>query len=275
MQGLRCAGIAARCGNTTRVKGLSMRRKDYTSMGGLAEFFQTTQWTVLDQAAADPACPLTNELLQRYWKPIYCYLRRKGYDNDQAKDLTQGFFQEVILGRNLLRQADRTKGNFRTLVLTSLERYLCSEHRKRTARKREPQGAHVPFTQDLAEAADLTVEMTPEDSFNYTWIASLLDTVFSEVEAYCTAHDLALHWKIFEDRVLQPIIHETEAPSLADLCRKYSLDSPRKTSNMIVTVSRRLQATLRLRVRQYLADDEAMDAELQELLSLFSQKGAR
>jgi len=251
-----------------------MRRNDYTSMGGLAEFFQTTQWTALGRAAGDPAHPQASELLQRYWKPIYCYLRRKGYDNDQAKDLTQGFFQEVVLGRGLLRQADRTKGNFRTFVLTALERYLRSEHRKRTARKREPQGAQVPFMEDLAEAADLAVEMTPEDSFNHAWVSSLLETVFSEVEGYCEKHDLALHWRIFEDRVLQPIISETEAPSLADLCQKYGVESPRKASNMVVTVSRRLQAALRLHVQEYLADDKAMDAELQELLSLLSRKGA-
>jgi RNA polymerase sigma-70 factor (ECF subfamily) len=257
------------------VKGLSMRRNDYTSMGGLAEFFQTTQWTALGQAAGDPACPLANELLQRYWKPIYCYLRRKGYNNDEAKDLTQGFFQEVVLGRNLLGKADRTKGSFRNLVLTALERYLHSEHRKRTARKREAPGASVPFTDDLAEAATLTADMTPEDSFNYAWISSLLDTVLSEVEVYCTEHDLAVHWKVFEDRVLQPIIKEAEAPSLADVCRKHGIDSPCKASNMIVTVSRRLQAALRLHVRQYLTNDEAMDAEVQELLSLLSKKGAR
>jgi len=33
------------------------------------------------------------EMLKTYWKPVYCYLRCKGYDNEQAKDLTQGFFQ--------------------------------------------------------------------------------------------------------------------------------------------------------------------------------------
>jgi RNA polymerase sigma-70 factor (ECF subfamily) len=252
-----------------------MRRNDYTSMGGLAELFQTTQWTTLGQAAGDLACPLANELLQRYWKPIYYYLRRKGYGNDQAKDLTQGFFQEIVLGRNLLRQTDRTKGSFRKLILTALERYLHSEHRKSTARKRGQRGARVPFTDDLAEAAALTSKMTPEDCFNYAWISSLLDTVLSDVEVYCTEHGLAVHWKVFEDRVLQPTISETKAPSVADLCKKYRIDSPCKVSNMIVTVNRRLQAALRLHIRQYLIEGGTTDAELEELLKFFSKKGAR
>jgi DNA-directed RNA polymerase specialized sigma24 family protein len=252
-----------------------MRRTNYTSMGGLAELFQTTQWSALGQAAEDLSSPLASELVQRYWKPIYCYLRRKGYNNEQAKDLTQGFFQEIVLGRNLLRRADRGKGSFRKLVLTALERYLHSEHRKRTARKRQHQCTRIPLTDDLAETAALTPEMTPEDSFNYAWISSLLDTVLSEVEVCCMEHGLAAHWKVFEDRVLQPIVSETEAPSLADLCKKHGIDSRCRVSNMIVTVSRRLQAALRRHVGQYLTGDDTMDAELQELLTLLSKKGAR
>jgi DNA-directed RNA polymerase specialized sigma24 family protein len=257
------------------VKGLSMRRKDNTNMGGLAEFFQTTRWTALGQAAEDLSGPLAGELLQRYWKPVYCYLRQKGYNNDQAKDLTQGFFQEIVVGRNLLRRADRARGSFRKLLLTAMDHYLHSAHRKRTARKRQQPGTGVSLPDDLVQETVPASGMTPEDLFNYAWISSLLDTVLSEVEAYCTTHELDVHWKVFEDRVLQPIIGETKPPSLADLCEKYEIDSPCKASNMIVTVNRRLQAALKLHIRQYLTAGGTMDAELEELLRFFSKKGAR
>ena len=38
---------------------------------------------------------IVDRLLRRYWKPVYCYLRHKGYSNENAKDLTQGFFETV------------------------------------------------------------------------------------------------------------------------------------------------------------------------------------
>ena len=96
-------------------------------------------------------------ILERYWKPVYCYLRRKGHDNEAAKDITQGFFCDVVLSRNLVPQADPTKGRFRTFLLTALDRYVIDRHRKeaaqvrregaRRATRRGPglHGAHQPF----------------------------------------------------------------------------------------------------------------------------------
>jgi len=62
--------------------------------------FLTTHWTVIDKIAEDGDTPnqaLINELLKKYWKPVYCFLRHKRYDNEQAKDLTQGFVTNIAL----------------------------------------------------------------------------------------------------------------------------------------------------------------------------------
>jgi len=72
-----------------------MRGNDYTSMGGTGQVFLTTHWSFIEDAGStdeDKNRALVGLLLNRYWKPVYCYLRRKGYNNEQAKDLTQGFF---------------------------------------------------------------------------------------------------------------------------------------------------------------------------------------
>ena len=67
---------------------------DQTKMGGPREAFLTTQWSLIEsiKAGEDQDKTLIGFLLEQYWKPVYCYLRRKGYDNEEAKDLTQGFF---------------------------------------------------------------------------------------------------------------------------------------------------------------------------------------
>lgn len=67
---------------------------DQTDMGGLREAFLTTHWSLVEhiQSEEDKDRVLIGLLLDRYWKPVYCYLRHKGFDNEEAKDLTQGFF---------------------------------------------------------------------------------------------------------------------------------------------------------------------------------------
>ena len=100
--------------------------------GGQRETFLTTHWSLIEDVKKQPDKDraLIGLLLKRYWKPVYCYLRRKGYDNEQAKDLTQGFFHEVVLNRHLLERADSKKGRFRTLLLHTLNQYLVDEYRK-------------------------------------------------------------------------------------------------------------------------------------------------
>ena len=89
-----------------------MNGYDQTSMGGDAETFLTTHWSLIEdfQTGEDKDRVLIGLLLQKYWKPVYCYLHRKGYDNEQAKDLTQGFFHEIVLNRNIVQRAEKSEG---------------------------------------------------------------------------------------------------------------------------------------------------------------------
>jgi len=118
-----------------------MSRENHTDIGGIREAFLTTHWSFIEavgNGTEEREKAMIGLLLERYWKPVYCYLRRKGYKNEDAKDLTQGFFQEVVLGRELIQQADRSKGRFRTFLLTTLDRYLINMQKAQTAQKRMP-----------------------------------------------------------------------------------------------------------------------------------------
>ena len=255
-----------------------MERYEHTSMGGSVEAFLTTRWSVIDKIGADDDTPdhaLINELLKNYWKPVYCFLRRKGYDNEQAKDLTQGFFEEVVLGRELIKRADQAQGRFRTFLLSALEQYLARLHRKETARKRIPKDKLLQLEQiepaDLPEPSD---QLSAEESFNYAWVSQLLDKLLAEVESKCNADGKKLHWQVFHDRILQPILENCPAPSLTEICDKYSVEDERKASNMIVTVNRRFRASLKRHLRRSVTSDDEVDEELQELMKIFLRKGA-
>jgi len=94
-----------------KLEVLNMAYSDQTGMGGTRQAFLTTQWSLIEdiQDGKDQDKALIGFLLRQYWKPVYCYLRCKGYGNEQAKDLTQGFFHEVVLNRDLVGRADQSR----------------------------------------------------------------------------------------------------------------------------------------------------------------------
>ncbi|MFC1604422.1 hypothetical protein ACFL5F_05275, partial [Planctomycetota bacterium] len=54
---------------------------DQTKMGGDQVRFLTTHWSLIEAFVNednDQDRALISSLLKRYWKPIYCYLRRLG-----------------------------------------------------------------------------------------------------------------------------------------------------------------------------------------------------
>jgi len=246
-----------------------MSRKEDTSIGGNQRSFQTTHWTAIEQVRAGQpaqAHTLVGELLQSYWKPVYCYLRHRGYANEEAKDLTQDFFQEVVLGRELVQRADRTKGHFRTLLLRALDHYLVSVHRRETARKRVPPDRLVSLNGEHFRELPAAIEQfNGEDAFNYTWVAGLLDCMLADVKAQCLRQGMAVHWDLFYDRVLRPIREDRPPPPLAELCAAYGIEEVPKASNMIFAVKRRLQSALKRHLRQSVACDADVGEEMCEL----------
>lgn len=247
-----------------------MKHDGITDMGGTGEAFLTTHWSVIENIGSsdeNSSRALIGSLLSKYWKPVYCYLRRKGYDNEQAKDLTQAFFHEVVLGRSLIQKADPSKGRFRSFLLIALNRYVITARTGQAAQKRIPPSKLVALdVTDLPELRQAASELTPEDSFNYAWVSALLEQVLQEVEAKCHEEGKTVHWHVFHDRVLDPIMEKTAAPSMKDICQKYAIESEGKASNMMVTVKRRFQTALRNHLRGLVVSEDQVDDELAEIM---------
>lgn len=248
---------------------------DYTSMGGNGGRFRTTHWTVIQALhAGDEARThqIISDLLRDYWKPVYCYIRRKGYENDTSKDLTQGFFQEVVLGYELIQRADPTRGRFRTLMLTALDRYLANAHRRQNAKKRIPPDRLIPLERVApGDLPDVPQDMTCEESFNYAWVSELLDKLLSEVEIDCRHRGMSAHWDLFYGRIVQPILDNKTPPSIAVLCAKYGIKEAPQASNMIFAVKRRFQSVLKRYIRQSVASDAEIPEEMSELASFLNK----
>ena len=247
-------------------------------MGGQDRRFETTHWTeilsarTLDRTRRQEAI---GAVLVRYWKPMYCYLRRKGHDNEEAKDLVQGFCQEIALDRGLIQQADPEKGRFRTYLLTSLSRYASNVRRAGAARKRAPAGAM--FALDGIAAVDmpeLSHDVTPDEAFNYAWASQLIDDVLAAVEAGCRDSGKDVHWEVFRERTVTPLMKNTKPPSLSALREKHHIPDEAKASNMIITVKRRFQAELARQVRLAVGSDADIEQEIGDLMQILSRHGA-
>jgi DNA-directed RNA polymerase specialized sigma24 family protein len=212
------------------------------------------------------------ELLATYWKPVYCYLRCKGHDWEGAKDLTQGFFHEIVLGQGLIQQADRAKGRFRTFLLRCLDHYTANVLRNEGRKKRMPEGGLVRLEGieglNLPESAHYC---TPSELFDYAWASALLDQVLAEVKAECRRMGKTTHWAVFSERVLRPIMDNAEPPPLGRLCEKYRIRNRTIASNMTITVKRRFQVILRRHVRRFVDSDSEVYEEVRHLMRIFSR----
>jgi len=252
-----------------------MAYHDRTDIGGARETFLTTHWSLIEgvKEHQDKDRALIGLLLERYWKPVYCYLRRKGYLNEQAKDLTQGFFHEIVLNRRLIERADRSKGRFRSFLLHALNQYLVDEQRRQTAHDRIPPSKLVPL--DISHPPELPQkvrQLEPEQCYDYAWKAELLERALSELKQWYLGRGMDAHWHLFRDRLLRPSLDGLEAPSLSQLCEQYGIENETKASNMLGTVKRQFQTILTKQVRQTVLSGDVAEAELGEMFKFLKKE---
>src|SRR6187200_1536414 len=126
--------------------------------------FTTTRWSVVQAVAEGESVAALETLCRAYWYPIYAYVRRKGYKPEEAQDLTQEFFAQVI-AKDHFGLADRNKGKFRGFLLAMLDYFLAREWSRAHRQKRGGQFTFIslderpPEERYRLEPADLE---TPE-----------------------------------------------------------------------------------------------------------------
>jgi RNA polymerase sigma-70 factor (ECF subfamily) len=159
--------------------------------GESTDWFVTTHWTVV-RAAGDSVTKVARGALEQlcaaYWYPLYAYVRRKGYDEPDAQDLTQEFFARLIQ-RNDFAALDRGRGKFRAFLLAAMNHFLAKEWRKAGTLKRG--AGHTPLSLDTALAeerygAQPAVEPTPERLFDRRWAETVLERAAQQLRAEFT-----------------------------------------------------------------------------------------
>ena len=202
------------------------------------------------------------------WGAIYAYIRKAGRPEEQARDLTQGFIADVLLGRGLLAKLDERRGQFRTLLLSAVRNYLADAYRHDHAARRHPgDGRFVAATGDAHD--DGLVDRStpaPEAAFNRAWVAALVRDAAADLQAECLASGREAAWDIFDRRVLRPMLEGAEPPPYEALVERWGLRVPTQVSNTIVTMRRAFAEHLVRRIGARSGDGAR--GEIRELLML-------
>lgn len=150
--------------------------------------FATTHWSMVlaAKACSEPqAAQALAGLCEAYWYPLYAYVRRRGFDAEEAHDLTQDFFAH-LLESDAVQVADPQRGRFRSFLLSSLNNFLTNQWRKGQAQKRG--GGRKVLSLDLASGEERyrtepSHDITPERIYERRWALTLLDQVLVSLRA--------------------------------------------------------------------------------------------
>jgi RNA polymerase sigma-70 factor (ECF subfamily) len=130
-------------------------------------------------------------LCEAYWYPLYAYIRRQGNDPDSARDLTQGYFAE-LLAKDFLQDVDPSAGRFRSFLLTSLQHFLSHEREKAGALKRGGGTRTISLDTEAAEKRynyEPVDKLNPETVFERSWALTVLELTLERLRREATESD--------------------------------------------------------------------------------------
>jgi hypothetical protein len=104
-------------------------------------------------------------LCSAYWYPLYAFVRRQGHGPEESRDLTQGYFAQ-LLEKGYLEDFDPSLGRFRVFLKASVKNFLSKERDKAHAWKRADTLTVSDAMRSKAATATSRDRLTPEGSSN-------------------------------------------------------------------------------------------------------------
>ena len=242
-----------------------------TSMAASKQF-PTTTWTLVLSAGQAPdtrSSAALASLCEKYWYPLYAFLRRRGHTREQAEDLIQEFFSRV-LEKRYIERADRNKGRFRTFLLSALTYFLSDEGDRRHALKRG--GAHPPLPFEIQNGEEIyqrepSHNETPERIFERRWALALLERVVERLRnEFCVTGDPA-HF----ERLKVYLLGNGDAVPYSGLARELqTTEGALKVA--IHRLRKRYRAALRAEIEETVAEPGDIDGEIRYLAGVLSAR---
>jgi DNA-directed RNA polymerase specialized sigma24 family protein len=234
--------------------------------------FSMTRWSLVI-AAADSRHPdheaALEELCSAYWYPVYAFVRLRGFDPESARDLTQGFFAQ-LLEKRTLKAADKERGRFRSFVLAALKFHLSHEKERTLALKRGGGMTPIPIDGDTAEGkyrVEPVDRHTPETLFERRWAMLLLERALTNLRE--ELKESARPERSL--RLAEYLTGDSAAPGYKQVAQELGMSE----SAVKVAVHRlrgRFRELLRDEVAQTVSDPGMVDDELSHLFVALEEK---
>jgi len=229
-----------------------------TAMGGDQSRFPSTQLSLLFRTHAGPSSPeYLERVVDTYWKPIYCYVRRAWSKSDaDAKDLTQSFFVH-LLQSDVMARFDRERGNFRTYLKQCLRHFLSADSRDRDRIKRGGTSRFLPLDAGNLQVPDPIG--TPEEQFDRDWAAQVLELCRAEAETQLRAEGKSAYVDAFR------LYSDEPALSYREVGERLGLGES-DVRNYLRHVRQKLRQLVIATVSSYVSHEDEILAELGSIL---------
>jgi len=233
--------------------------------------FATTRWSrvlAAGSARSEQSEEALAELCGEYWYPLYAYVRRRGYDTDDARDLTQSFFVH-LLEKKSLAMADPARGRFRTFLLTAMKNFVNGEWRKKATLKRG--GGVEMLSIDFQSAEErYRIEpshtLSPDSIYERRWALGLLDRAVEELRRH---YEEAGKGELFE-ALKGGLGHDDGLLPYSELSRQLG-QSEAALRSAVFRLRRRWRDQLRELVAETVDEESTIDDELQNLLASIAE----
>ena len=199
-----------------------------------------------------------------YWYPLYAYVRKRVATVDEAQDLTQSFFAE-LLEKNFVGTANPDRGRFRAFLLTALKHYLAKQWEKVKAQKRG--GGRAPLSLDF-QSADSKLSLEPESGltadkiFDQQWAIALLDQILRRLK---TEFETAGQLDRFEG-LKGFVIGDHAGTSYAEIAVRLQITEVSARQSAL-RMRKRYRELLRDEISQTVSSPEEIDDEIRSLFS--------
>ena len=225
-----------------------------TAIGGPSGRFPCTRVSLLEAAASGLSEGALDQVIALYWKPVYRFLRIKFQkSNEDAKDLTQGFFASA-LQRDFFARFDPAKASFRTYLRMAVERYAANEY---AGENRQKRGGGVEF--ESVDEFEIATE-SPEAEFEREWRRQLFSLALDDLRTHCAETGRQLPFNIFEDYDLG----DRDRISYSDMAAKHGLPETTVT-NYLAWARRTLRTFITERLRATTSGPKELHEEMRRL----------
>jgi DNA-directed RNA polymerase specialized sigma24 family protein len=246
---------------------------DDTDIGGPRDKFSTTRASAIAAVRSDDPAERRRALeilVATYWKPVYKYLRIKWRkSNEDAKDLTQGFFAKAI-EKDFFRGYDPARARFRTFLRTCVDGFVANEEK---AAERIKRGGGVQLLSLDFESAEGELKLAElpsgdamDDYFEKEFARSLFGLALEALRAEFAASGKEVHFRLFERYYLDDA---SDAGKLTydQLAAEFKLPVTSVT-NYLALARREFRRIVLEKLHEITATDEEFRLEARSLLGV-------